>query len=110
MIAKVFSSAVIGLEAAIIEVEAAVSNGLTATVIVGLPDAAVQESKERVKSAVKSSKFSYPTTRVSVNLAPADVPKVGTHYDVSIAVAVLLSAGEISFNSCKKLFVGEFSK
>jgi magnesium chelatase family protein len=87
----------------------AVSNGLTATVIVGLPDAAVQESKERVKSAVKSSKFSYPTTRVSVNLAPADVPKVGTHYDVSIAVAVLLSAGEISFNSCKKLFVGELS-
>ena len=89
MISKIFSAAVIGLDAELIEVEADVANGLPATVVVGLPDTAVQESRERVKTAIRNSGCSYPQTRVSVNLAPADVPKLGTHFDLPIALAIL---------------------
>ena len=109
MIAKIFSAAVIGLEAEIIEVEADVSNGLPATIIVGLPDTSIQESKERVKTAIKNSSCSYPQTRVSVNLAPADVPKLGTHYDLPIALAILKASDQINFNHLNRLFLGELS-
>src|SRR6185369_777100 len=109
MISKVFSAAVIGLDAELIEVEADVTNGLPATIIVGLPDTAVQESKERVKTAIKNSECSYPPTRVSVNLAPADVPKLGTHFDLPIALAILLASDQFSFNTEKKMFLGELS-
>jgi len=109
MISKVFSAAVIGLDAELIEVEADVTNGLPNTIIVGLPDTAVQESKERVKTAIKNSECSYPQTRVSVNLAPADVPKLGTHFDLPIALAILLASEQLSFNNTNKLFLGELS-
>lgn len=109
MISKVFSAAVIGLDAELIEVEADVNNGLPATVVVGLPDTAVQESRERVKTAIKNSGCSYPPTRVSVNLAPADVPKLGTHFDLPIALAILMAADQVSFNPAGKLFLGELS-
>src|SRR6185295_8175780 len=109
MIAKVFSAAVIGLEAELIEVEADVTNGLPATIVVGLPDTAVQESRERVKTAIKNSGCSYPQTRVSVNLAPADVPKLGTHFDLPIALAILLAGEQISFDGAGKIFLGELS-
>lgn len=109
MIAKVLSAAVIGLDAEIIEVEAGVSNGLTATIVVGLPDTAVQESRERVKTAIRSSEFSYPQTRVSVNLAPADVPKIGTHFDLAIALSILLASGQAEFETAGRLFIGELS-
>ncbi len=109
MIAKVFSAAVIGLDAEKIEVEADVSNGLPATIVVGLPDAAVQESRERVKTAIKNSGLSYPQTRVSVNLAPADVPKLGTVLDLPIALAVLLAAEQVVFNCENRIFMGELS-
>ncbi len=109
MTSKVFSAAVIGLDAEIIEVEAGVSNGLPATVVVGLPDTAVQESRERVKAAVKNSECSYPDTRVSVNLAPADVPKLGTHFDLPIALAILIASEQLSFNVGDKMFLGELS-
>ncbi len=109
MISKVLSAAVLGLDAAIIEVEAAVNNGLPNTVIVGLPDAAVQESKERVKTAIKNSDVEYPRTRVSVNLAPADVPKLGTHFDLPIALAILSAHDQFSFDPAGKIFLGELS-
>jgi magnesium chelatase family protein len=109
MIAKVQTASVIGLDAEAVEVEADVSNGLPATVIVGLPDAAVQESRERVKAAIKNSGASYPPTRVSVNLAPADVPKIGTQFDLPIALAILIAGGEFDFDTTDKLFVGELS-
>src|SRR6267378_3268023 len=109
MIAKVLSAAVIGLDAALIEVEADVSNGLPATIIVGLPDTAVQESRERVKTAIKNSGCSYPQTRVSLNLAPADLPKLGTHFDLPIALAILLASEQVSFNPASKIFLGELS-
>src|SRR5882672_2455662 len=109
MISKIYSAAVLGLDAEIIEVEADVSNGLPATIVVGLPDTAVQESRERVKTAIKNSDCSYPQTRVSVNLAPADVPKLGTHFDLPIALAILLAAEQVAFNPEGKMFLGELS-
>ena len=109
MIAKIFSAAVIGLDAEMVEVEADVSNGLPATIVVGLPDAAVQESRERVKTAIKNSGLSYPQTRVSVNLAPADVPKLGTLFDLPIALAILLASEQLSFTTENRLFLGELS-
>jgi magnesium chelatase family protein len=109
MISKVLSAAVLGLDAAIVEVEADVTNGLPATIVVGLPDTAVQESRERVKAAIKNSNCHYPQTRVSVNLAPADVPKLGTHYDLPIALSILLASEQVSFGVSGKLFIGELS-
>lgn len=109
MIAKIYSAAVIGLDAEMVEVEADVSNGLPATVVVGLPDAAVQESRERVKTAIKNSGLSYPQTRVSVNLAPADVPKLGTLFDLPIALAILLASEQLVFSSENRMFLGELS-
>ncbi|HYV33304.1 MAG TPA: magnesium chelatase domain-containing protein, partial [Candidatus Limnocylindria bacterium] len=109
MISKVFSAAVIGLDAEIIEVEADVTNGLPATIVVGLPDTSVQESRERVKTAIKNSECNYPPTRVSVNLAPADVPKLGTHFDLPIALAILAASEQVSMETQGKIFLGELS-
>ncbi len=109
MISKVLSAAVIGLDAESIEVEADVTNGLPATIVVGLPDTAVQESRERVKTAIKNSGCSYPDTRVSVNLAPADVPKLGTHFDLPIALAILMASEQVFFETEGKIFLGELS-
>jgi magnesium chelatase family protein len=109
MISKVYSAAVLGLSAELIEVEADVTNGLPATVVVGLPDTAVQESRERVKAAIKNSGCFYPQTRVSVNLAPADVPKLGTHFDLPIALAILQASEQVEFSGAGKMFLGELS-
>lgn len=109
MISKVFSAAVIGLDAELIEVEADVTNGLPATIVVGLPDTAVQESRERVKTAIKNSSCSYPQTRVSVNLAPADVPKLGTHFDLPIALAIIMASDQVDLDTSGKMFLGELS-
>ncbi len=109
MISKVFSAAVIGLDAELIEVEADVTNGLPATIVVGLPDTAVQESRERVKTAIKNSGCSYPQTRVSVNLAPADVPKLGTHFDLPIALAIVMASDQVELDMAGKMFLGELS-
>jgi magnesium chelatase family protein len=109
MISKVLSAAVIGLEAEMVEVEADVTNGLPATIVVGLPDTSVQEARERVKAAIKNSDTNYPFTRVSVNLAPADVPKLGTHFDLPIALAILLASEQLSFDPDSRIFLGELS-
>ena len=109
MIAKIFSATIVGLDAEIIEVEAGVSSGLTNTVIVGLPDTSVQESKERVKNAIRNSGSEYPVTRVSVNLAPADLPKLGTHFDLPIALSIVLASEQAVFSSANKIFLGELS-
>ncbi|HEX3099847.1 MAG TPA: YifB family Mg chelatase-like AAA ATPase [Patescibacteria group bacterium] len=110
---KIMTATLVGINAALVEVEADVSNGLPATIMVGLPDTAVQESRERVRSAIKHSGFLYPQTRVSLNLAPGGLPKVGTHFDVPIAVAIMLANGlKIRTRADvleKQLFVGELS-
>ena len=100
MLARVFSCAVIGLEGVIVEVEVDTGggNGLPSVVIVGLPDASVQESRERVLSAIKNAGLFYPRKRITVNLAPASVRKEGPAYDLPIALGVLIAAEELDVN------------
>src|SRR3989337_509612 len=93
MLARVYSCAVIGLEGVIVEVEVDYTNGLPATIIVGLPDAAVQESRERVQTAIKNAGLHFPRHRIVVNLAPASVRKEGPAYDLPIALGVILLGG-----------------
>jgi magnesium chelatase family protein len=110
MLARVFSCAVIGLEGVIIEVEVDIGQGLPNIVVVGLPDAAVQESRERVQSAIKNSGFSLPRHRVTVNLAPAAVRKEGPAYDLPIAVGMLIATGQLGADTVDgSLIVGELS-
>lgn len=112
MSSKILSAAVIGLDAEIVEVEADTINGpLGAFVVVGLPDAAVSESRERVRSAVKNAGFAFPKRKVLVNLAPADLKKHGPSYDLPIAVSLMLAtrAFEMLGDPARMLFVGELA-
>jgi magnesium chelatase family protein len=111
MLAKVQSCAVIGLEGALIEVEVDLSNGLAAFNVVGLPDAAINESRERVRSAIKNSGCLFPYKRITANLAPADLRKEGPAYDLPIAIGVLLASGQINPDTAldTSLFLGELS-
>jgi magnesium chelatase family protein len=113
MSSKVFSAAIVGLEASLVEVEVDISGGLAFFNIVGLPGKAVAESKERVNAALKNSKAEiYPqkkAQRITVNLAPADIKKQGSLYDLPIAVGYLLASKQICFDPGKKLFCGELS-
>src|SRR5574341_1079686 len=95
MLAKVYSCAVIGLEGAVVEVEVDTTNGLPTFVVVGLPDAAVQESRERVQAAIRNAGFYFPQKRLTVNLAPAALRKEGPAYDLPIALGVLTAMGQI---------------
>jgi len=110
MLAKVNSCAVVGLDGEIVEVEVDISPGVPAFAIVGLPDTAVQEAKERVRSAVRNSGFSFPNQRITVNLAPADLRKEGPAYDLPIAMGVLLASGQLPPGDLESaLVVGELS-
>ncbi len=108
MLAKVMSCAVVGLEGAIVQVEVDISPGLPAFTIVGLPDKAVQESRERVRAAIKNSGFTFPMKRLTVNLAPADLPKQGPTYDLPIAVGILWASEQV-LSLSSSLFIGELS-
>ncbi|WP_110513164.1 YifB family Mg chelatase-like AAA ATPase [Herpetosiphon llansteffanensis] len=109
MLAKVWSCAVVGLDGALVEVEVDLSRGLPTFTIVGLPDTAVQEAKERVRAAVRNSGGSFPDKRLTVNLAPADLRKAGPAYDLPIAVGILLASGQIAADVSQAMFVGELS-
>ena len=110
MLARVFSCAVIGLDGVVVEVEVDTMGGLPKMTIVGLPDAAVQESRERVESAVKNSGFMFPRKRVTVNLAPATVRKAGPVYDLPIAIGILIATAQLPFQALNDaLVIGELS-
>ena len=109
MLAKVMSCAVVGLEGAIVEVEVDISPGLPSFTIVGLPDTAVQEARERVRAAIRNSGCIFPTRRITVNLAPADLKKAGPAYDLPIAIGILLSSEQIYADVSKTIFLGELS-
>lgn len=110
MVAKVLTSTVIGLEAYKIEVEVDILNSLPAVSIVGLPDTAISEAKERVKSAIKNSGYLFPNKKIVVNLAPADIRKEGTNYDLPIAMGILAQDGVVEHAKFKEyVFVGELS-
>ena len=111
MLAMAQSCAVVGLEGALVEVEVDLSNGMPGFMIVGLPDAAVNEAKERVRAAIKNSACLFPFKRITVNLAPADLRKEGPVYDLPIAIGIL-TAGEqvpVSERPQDVLFLGELS-
>ena len=95
MLAKVNTCAIIGLDGAVVEVEVDISQGLPAFNVVGLPDTAVQEARERVRAAIRNSGYEFPLRRVTVNLAPADLKKEGPTYDLPIAVGLLISSGQV---------------
>ncbi|MDP3771610.1 MAG: YifB family Mg chelatase-like AAA ATPase, partial [bacterium] len=97
MSAKVLSATIVGITGVPVEVEADVAAGLPVFNLVGLPDAAVKESRERVRAAIRSCGVSFPRTRVTVNLAPADLKKEGPRFDLPIAAAVMLADGKIEF-------------
>src|SRR3989304_5732618 len=109
MLSKVNSAAVLGLDAQPVEVEVDISDGLPTLTIVGLPDKAVEESKERVRSAIKNSETKFPSKRIIVNLAPADLKKAGPSYDLPIATGILLASEQIYFDPEKILILGELA-
>lgn len=109
-VCKVLSVAPIGVDGHIIEVESDTTKGLPSLAIVGLGNKAIDESKERVRSAISNSLLEYPTKRITVNLAPAELPKDGTHYDLPIALALLASSGQIKQNELTDaVFAGELA-
>ncbi len=110
MLSRVFSGSVIGIDAFPVEVEVDISRGLPSFSTVGLPDSAVKESKDRVKSAIKNSGYEFPAKRITVNLAPADVKKEGTIFDLPVAVGILRAGGLIKEDSLSDyLIIGELS-
>ena len=110
MLARIYSCSIIGLETAIVEVEVDTGQGLPAMIIVGLPDTAVQESRERVQMAIKNAGMYYPRKRITVNLAPASVKKEGPAYDLPIALAVLVATEQIPQGAfSNSLVIGELS-
>ncbi|MFT6048054.1 MAG: magnesium chelatase family protein, partial [Arenicella sp.] len=94
-LAVIKSRAKLGIEAPIVSVEVHLSNGLPAFNIVGLPEASVKESKDRVRSAIINSHFEFPARRITVNLAPADIPKQGSRFDLAIAIGILAASEQV---------------
>lgn len=110
MLAKVLSLGLRGIEGYKVDVETDVSNGLPHFEIVGLGDTAIKEAKERVRSAIKNSGFDYPPKRITINLAPADIKKEGTYYDLAIAIAILSCDDNYEIKNTKEfVFLGELS-
>ncbi len=110
MLAKVHSCALVGLDGVLVDVEVDVAQGLPAYTIVGLPDAAVQEARERTRAAIRNSGAVFPNRRLTVNLAPADVRKVGPVHDLSIAAAILAATGQLGDTTeDRAVFLGELS-
>ena len=109
MFSKINSCAVVGLDCERVEIEVDIGHGMGGTIMVGLPDMAVQESKERVHSALKNSGASFPARTTVINLAPADIRKEGPSYDLPIAIGLLKSSGQIHGELNDSFFVGELA-
>jgi len=105
VLARVFSSALVGVEARVVDVEVDIARGLPAFTIVGLAETAVRESRERVKAAVTNSGFQFPNDRITVNLAPADMRKEGTGFDLPVALGVLMATGMVPEGAASGFFV-----
>jgi magnesium chelatase family protein len=109
-LATLYSRAQVGMDAPLVTVEVHLSNGLPSLSIVGLPETAVKESKDRVRGAILNSHFDFPARRITVNLAPADLPKEGGRYDLPIALGILAASGQIPGNDLQQYeFAGELA-
>ncbi len=109
MLAKVESVAVVGMECYTVQVEVDIAQGLPAFNIVGLPDTAIRESRERVRSGISNSEFDFPLKRITVNLAPADIRKEGPAFDLPIAVGIIIAAEKLNTDVDEYLVIGELS-
>jgi len=107
MTATVYSASIIGIDAHLVAVEADHQPGLPIVHVVGLPDTAVQESRERIRSAIKNSGFDFPLARLTINLSPADQRKEGAGYDLPIAIALLAATGQLTLSDNAFIMVGE---
>src|SRR5687767_4662575 len=109
-LAVVYSRALAGVEAPLVTVEAHLANGLPAFTIVGLPEAEVKEAKDRVRAALQNSRFDFPMRRITVNLAPADLPKESGRFDLPIALGILAATGQLPARVLDRYeFAGELS-
>ena len=110
MFSKLKSCGLLGIDGFTVEVEADISNGIPAFDIVGLADAAIRESKERVRSAIKNSGLEFPVRRITMNLAPANLKKVGSSFDLAIALSILAATGQVESSLLVQcMFIGELS-
>jgi len=110
MLAQVKSCSIFGLESFLVDVEVDISSGLPAFDIVGLPDVAVRESRERVRAAIKNQNFDFPIKRITLNLAPADIRKEGPHFDLPIALGILAATSQMSIEALTDYaIIGELS-
>ena len=110
MLSKVFCFGILGLDAYPITIETDISPGLPNIIMVGLPDNAVKESRERIRAAIKNSGFEFPVQKITINLSPADTKKQGPCYDLAIALGVLAAQGLISSEALiPYAFAGELS-
>ncbi|MBR3591366.1 MAG: YifB family Mg chelatase-like AAA ATPase [Clostridia bacterium] len=109
MFSMVKSAGIFGINSYMIEIEADVSGGLPSFDVVGLPDTAVKESRDRVRAAIKNCGYKFPTGRITVNLAPADKKKEGAVYDLPILISILIASKQLDCNTCDCAFLGEVS-
>ena len=109
MVSRLYSLGLLGIDAFLVEVEADLSNGIPAFDVVGLPDASVKESRDRVRSSLKNCGYDFPVGRITVNLAPADIRKEGPIYDLPIFLALLKCTYQIDYNLDDSIFIGELS-
>ncbi|MEN4785262.1 YifB family Mg chelatase-like AAA ATPase [Pantoea agglomerans] len=109
-LSKVLTRAALGVEAPLVTIEAHISNGLPALTLVGLPETTVKEARERVRSAIINSGFAFPAKRVTINLAPADLPKEGGRYDLPMAIAILVASEQLPADKLTHYeFLGELA-
>ncbi|MFI3251057.1 MAG: magnesium chelatase domain-containing protein, partial [Eubacteriales bacterium] len=109
MVFPVKSMGLQGVVGHLVSVECDLSSGLPVFNVVGLPDAAVTEARDRVRSAIKNSNFQFPACRITVNLAPSNIKKMGTFYDLPILVSILCAARQLNLKGEDHAFVGELS-
>ncbi|MCH5148027.1 MAG: YifB family Mg chelatase-like AAA ATPase [Clostridiales bacterium] len=109
MLSKIASFALNGLEGVAVQIETDINKGIVSYDLVGLPDAAVKESKERVRSAIKNSALNFPVNKITINLAPADIKKEGSHYDLPIAISILKASDQLEADTDGTVFLGELA-
>ena len=109
MTSKLNSLGIFGMNSFLVEVETDLSKGITSFDIVGLPDTAVKESRDRVRASIKNCGYEFPISRITVNLAPADIKKVGSIYDLPILMSILKASNQITCNLSDSIFIGELS-
>ncbi|MFA5271615.1 MAG: YifB family Mg chelatase-like AAA ATPase [Candidatus Omnitrophota bacterium] len=109
MVSKVFSLGYLGLEVYPVEIEVDIQRGLPAVSLIGLADTALRESKDRVRSGIKNSGFKFPSSKITINLAPANIKKEGTHFDLAIALGIVSSSSQANLDIASYFILGELS-